>query len=114
MTFKREYQILYTHSSRDDMRNMKKYILQHFQYRELAENFTRKMKKAARELANSPIGYKNTGFLYRGYIVYIKPSDSYLFFFVVNKTTKEITILRVLQDGMNWEYVFYNWLKKNK
>lgn len=35
---------------RDDMRKMKKYILDTFKYRELGENFTKKMKEAAKEL----------------------------------------------------------------
>ena len=39
MTSKRIYKVQYTHSSRDDLRNMKKYILQRFCYRELGENF---------------------------------------------------------------------------
>ena len=108
------YEIQYTHSSRDDMRNMKQYILQTFHYPELGANFTRKMKKVAKELANSPIGYMNTGFLYRGYEVYLKPSQSYLFFFVINKKDRVVTILRVLQERMDWKYIFKNWLKRNK
>lgn len=47
---KQNYKIEYTQSSRDDMRKMKKYILDTFKYRELGENFTRKMKEAAKEL----------------------------------------------------------------
>lgn len=35
-----EYRIEYTFSSRDDMRKMKRYILDTFKYRELGENFT--------------------------------------------------------------------------
>lgn len=37
-----KYKIEYTFSSRDDMRKMKKYILDTFEYRELGENFTKK------------------------------------------------------------------------
>ena len=47
---KQNYKIEYTHSGRDDMRKMKKYILDTFKYRELGENFTKKMKEAAKEL----------------------------------------------------------------
>lgn len=108
------YKVQYTHSSRNDMRSMKRYILQTFCYPELGENFTRKMKKVAKELANSPVGYADTGFLYRGYEVYLKPSQSYLFFFVINKKEQVVTILRVLQERMDWKCIFKNWLKRNK
>ncbi len=36
------YKIKYTYSSRDDMRGMKKYILDNFKYRELGEIIQRK------------------------------------------------------------------------
>ena len=94
------------------MRDMKKYILRKFRYKELGMNFTQKMKKATRELTISSIGYRDTGLLYRGYIIYIKPSQSYLFFFVKNEETSIITVLRVLHDGMEWESILKKWLKK--
>lgn len=108
------HKVQYTHSSLDDMRSMKKYILQKFHYHELGESFTKKMKRAERELASCPAGYKDTGILYRGYIVYAKSSQSYLFFFVVDKKEKVVTVLRVLQERMNWKYILKKWLKTNK
>lgn len=42
------YKIKYTNSSRCDMQEMKMYILEKFKYRELGENYTRKMKKSSR------------------------------------------------------------------
>lgn len=47
-----EYRIEYTFSSRDDMRKMKRYILDTFKYRELGENFTKKMKEATERIKN--------------------------------------------------------------
>ena len=46
----KKYKIKYTYSGRDDMRRMKKYILDQFKYKELGENFTQKMKKATNGL----------------------------------------------------------------
>ncbi len=43
---RKKYKIKYTYSSRDDIRGMKKYILDNFKYRELGENFTKKIKTA--------------------------------------------------------------------
>ena len=52
----KKYKIEYAHSSRDDMRVIKKYILHKFKYREYAENFTKKMKAVAETLKTLPTG----------------------------------------------------------
>ncbi len=111
---KRRYKIIYTYSSRSDIRQMKKYILDQFKYRELGENFTRKMKEAANGLKTMPGGYNTIGFQHRGYDIHLKPYRSYLFFYIVDEEEMMVTVLRVLQDGMNWQYIIRCWLKQNK
>lgn len=107
-----KYRVEYTFSSRDDMRKMKKYILETFKYRELGENFTKKMKDAAEGLKVLPQGFDTVGFQYRGYDIYLKPYRTYLFFYVVDDVQKIVTILRVMQDGMDWQSVLKRWLKE--
>ena len=108
------YKIEYTYSSRDDIRGMKEYILKTFKYRELGENFTKKMKEAAKEIKKLPTGYSKTEFQYRGYDIYIKPYRTYLFFYVVDEQRRTVTMLRVLQDGMNWEYIIKQWIREKQ
>lgn len=110
----KKYKIVYTYSSRDDIRKMKKYILEQFKYRELGENFTQKMKEAVRDLKILPSGYHTIGFQYKGYDIFLKPHRSYLFFYIVNENNTTVTILRVLQDGMNWQFIMKQWLMQNK
>ncbi len=110
----RTYKIKYAYSSRDDIKEIKQYILRTFKYRELGENFTRKVKEAARSLKTMPAGYETTGIFYRGYDVYIKPYRTYLFFYVVDEDEKAVTILRGLQDGRNWRYIINRWIKENR
>ena len=83
----KKYRIKYTYSSRDDIRGMKRYILDNFKYRELDESFTEKMKAAVNGLKVFPAGYNITGFCYRGYDIY-------------------------LQDGMNWKYILDRWISE--
>ena len=78
---KKNYKIEYTFSSRDDMRNMKKYILENFKY--------------------------------RGYDIHLKPYQTYLFFYIVDEPTQTVTILRVMQNGMDWQFVLKHWLEDN-
>ena len=111
---KQNYKIEYTHSRRDDMRKMKKYILDTFKYRELGENFTKKMKEAAKELKTIPTGFDTVGFQYRGYDIHLKPYRTYLFFYIVDEPTQTVTVLRVMQDGLNWEFILKRWLQSNK
>lgn len=108
------YKIEYTFSSRDDIKKMKKYILENFKYRELGENFTKRMKEAARQLKTLPEGYDTVGFQYCGYDIYLKPYRTYLFFYIVDESTHTITVLRVMQDGMNWQYILKRWLQGNQ
>lgn len=111
---KKKYKIKYTYSSRDDIRRMKKYILDQFKYRELGENFTRKMKEAANSLKTLPGGYDTIGFQYRGYDIHLKPYRTYLFFYIVDEEETCVTVLRVLQDGMNWQFIIRRWLEQNE
>lgn len=105
-----KYKIEYTYSSRGDMRKMKEYILEKFKYREYAENFTKKMRGATNSLKTLPTGYDTTGFRYNGYDIYMKPYLTYQFFYVVDDLSHTVTILRVLQDGMNWKVILKQWL----
>ncbi|MFA9376116.1 MAG: type II toxin-antitoxin system RelE/ParE family toxin [Lachnotalea sp.] len=108
-----KYKIRYAYSARDDVAGIKNYILTHFRYRQLVENFKKKMLKVEKELTTFPDGYEPSGFVYRGYTIYLKPESTYLLFYVVDKSTSTVQILRVLQDGMNWKYIIGRWLKEN-
>lgn len=71
------------------------------------------MQKIEKGLITFPDGYQPTGFMYRGYTIFMKPESTYLVFYVVDKTTGTVYILRVLQDGMNWKYIINRWIKEN-
>lgn len=80
---------------------------------EYAENFSKKIKKAVLALDTLPTGYNTTGFRYRGYDIYMKPCESYLLFYTVDEAVKTVTVLRVMQDGMDWQYIINRWLREN-
>lgn len=109
----KRYKIKYTYSSRDDIKEKKEYILDTFKYRGLVKRFTDKIKAAVEDLRVIPLGYKATGFRYRGYDIHIKTYDSYLLFFTVDKEQSEVIILRILQDRQNWEYILVRWIQQN-
>ena len=44
---KGQYHVEIAESGKQDVKDIKKYILDHFKYRELGENFSGKIKKAA-------------------------------------------------------------------
>lgn len=90
-----------------------RYIIENFKYRDYARNFSAKIKKAAQELDTLPTGYETTGLRYRGYDIFIKPYSNHLLFYTVDEEKRVVTILRVLQDGMDWEYIIQRWLESN-
>ena len=109
----KKYKVVIAQSGKLDVKEKKKYILQQFKYREYAENFSKKIKKAVLALDTLPTGYNTTGFRYRGYDIYMKPCESYLLFYTVDEAVKTVTVLRVMQDGMDWQYIINRWLREN-
>lgn len=88
----KKYKVVIAQSGKLDVKEKKKYILQQFKYREYAENFSKKIKKAVLALDTLPTGYNTTGFRYRGYDIYMKPCESYLLFYTVDEAVKTVTV----------------------
>ena len=109
----KKYKVVIAESGKMDVKQKKQYILQQFKYREYAENFSKMIKNAAKQLDTLPTGYDTTGFQYRGYDIYMKSQNNHLLFYTVNEEMLTVTILRVLQDGMDWERIIYQWIKRN-
>lgn len=109
----KKYKVVIARSGKLDVKEKKEYIIQHFKYREYAENFSQKIKKAAMQLDTFPAGHEATGFQYRGYDIYMKSQSNHLLFYTVNEETAVVTVLRVLQDGMDWEYIIKSWISRN-
>ncbi len=107
-----KYKILLSKDALADIRETKKYILTTFKYREYAENFSRKIKKAVRELNVFPTSYESTGYVIDGLEIYYKPYSTYLIFFVVEDNT--VTVIRVLKDRMYWQSIIKKMKKINR
>ncbi len=107
-----KYKVVIALSDKQDIVQKKKYILQHYKYREYAENFSRKIKKAVKELETFPTGYRHTGFRYKDYDIYMKSEYRCLLFYTIDETEKTVTVLRVLQDGMDWQYIIRRWIQE--
>ena len=108
----KKYQVVIAESAKRDVAEKKNYILEHFEYRQYAEDFSQKMKKAISQLDTFPTGYAVTDFQYRGYKIYLKPQSGCLIFYTVVEETDTVTVLRILQSRMNWRYIIWNWIKK--
>ena len=106
----KKYKVHIAASAKADIAAMKKYILLHFKYRELAENFSKKIKTILYSLDTFPTGHSSTEFSYKDYKIYLKPRNTYLIFYIINENTLTVTILRVLKDDMNWKPIIFNWL----
>ena len=56
----KKYKIAISKDALLDIKSTKKYILDTFKYREYAEDFSKKIKKAIKELDSFPKGYEAT------------------------------------------------------
>ncbi len=109
----KRYKVVIAQSGKMDVLNKKRYIIENFKYRDYAQNFSVKIKKAVQELNTLPTGYGATGFQYRGYDIYMKSNSNHLLFYTVDEEKMVVTVLRVLQDGMDWEYIIRRWIESN-
>lgn len=109
----KRYKVVIAQSGNTDVKNKKSYIIQTFRYREYAENFSARMKKAAEELAIFPAGNQPMDFNYRGYDIYMKAQNNHLLFYTIDDDKGIVTVLRILQDGMDWQYIIRRWIQMN-
>lgn len=108
----KRYKVVIAQSGKTDVINKKRYIIQNFKYREYAENFSSRIKNTAEELAIFPTGHQLTGLKYRGYDIYMKPQSNHLLFYTIDDVRGIVTVLRILQDGMDWECIIQQWIQK--
>ena len=109
----KNYTLIFAKSALEDQIGLKTYILEHFMYEEYGENFDAKMKSAAMYIKNTASSVRPTSFYYRGYVIYMLVYKSYLFFYVVDENTTNITVLRVLNNGRDWMSIIKKWLHEN-
>ncbi len=107
----KKYKVVITKTALKDISDKKKYILQQFKYRAYADNYSSKVRKAIAMLDTLPSGYAETGFVYRGYDIFLKPIDNELIFYTINEKKLTVSVLRVLQDGMDWQRIISEWIK---
>lgn len=55
----KKYKVVISKDTLLDIKSIKKYILDTFKYRDYAENFSNRIKKAIRELNSFPKGYES-------------------------------------------------------
>ena len=99
----KKYKVILSKDALEDIKDTKKYILDTFKYRQYAEDFSKKLKKAVRSLSVLAAGYKKTGFVIENMEVYYKPYSTYLIFFVIQDDT--VIIVRILKDRMYWQSI---------
>ena len=103
MIKRKRYKIAISKAAIHDIASIKRYILQTFHYREYAENFSKKIKKAIQDISKFPQIFTKTGYEIQAYDIYVKICDSYLIFYVMEEA--QITVIRVLKDCMNWQKI---------
>ena len=110
----KKYRVVIAVSAKRDVAEKKNYILEHFQYRQYAEDFSQKMKTARSQLDTFPTGYAVTDFQYIGYKIYLKPQSGCLIFYTIDEQKSTVTVLRILQNRLNWRHIIWDWINKDK
>lgn len=95
-----KYQILYTDSARQDLKNIYRYISDSLVESEIATKLTEKIMKAIRTLDEMPQRYRlfdEEPWHSRG--LRILPVNNYLIFYLSDEEKSVVTILRIIYGG---------------
>ncbi|MBQ3544531.1 MAG: type II toxin-antitoxin system RelE/ParE family toxin [Lachnospiraceae bacterium] len=109
-----KYRVIITKTARYDIQDIKRHIREVYKNYQLAEDFSKKIKKAILGLELFPKRNSKTEFTYREYNIYLRISNAYLIFYIIEELNNEIIVLKVIQNRMNWKYYFKQWLITNE
>lgn len=99
----KNYKIRLSADAKNDIAQIKRYLLKKFHYRETAEAFSKNIKQAILSLNPFAEAYPKTGLFIQDLEVFFKPYQTYLIFFVVEDNS--VTVIRVLKDRMYWQSI---------
>lgn len=103
-----------------DMTEQILYIKNNLCNSEAADKLIVDLRQEIAQLEQFPLKGSDSGFTYRNYTIHKKVYQSYLLFYVLERKSNSIIILRVLKNIMNWPsilretkiYHFSNYNKK--
>ncbi len=105
------YNVLVTEEAENDVFELVKYIAINLGNIDASNNLYNSLEKEIHTLGHFPLKHVDTGIRYRGYMIHKKVYQSYLLFYIINNTQKEVYVLRILKDLMNWQRILR---KENK
>lgn len=101
------YKILLTCEAVCDITAIAEYIESHFGCI-YADQFQNNLKKELSKLGYMGGIFFNTQIYYQGYAIHKKPFPPSVIFYILNESTKEIHILRILRNESNWKRILIN------
>lgn len=102
------YKVLVTDEAIEDIFGLIRYIHLEFCNPDAAENLYNNLNREVKNVGEFPFKFSDSGIKYRGYLIHKKVYDSYLIFYIINDKKKEVYVLRVIQDLMNWRTILRN------
>lgn len=70
-----------------------------------AEKLYFNLRREMNNMGNFPLKFSDSGIKYRGYVIHKKVYESYLIFYIIGEEKREVYILRVLKDLMDWQRI---------
>lgn len=99
------YRVLVADEALDDIFGLVQYIFVELCNPDAAEKLYYDLNREIKNIGNFPLKFSDSGFQYRGYTIHKKAYHSYLMFYIINDEKKEIYVLRVMKDLMNWQNI---------
>lgn len=100
----KDYKVLLTCEAIHDIADIAEYIELHFGSI-YADQFQENLKKEVSKLGYMGGVFFNTQIYYQGYAIHKKPFPPSGIFYILNESTREVHVLRILRDQCNWKRI---------
>ena len=99
------YRVLVADEAIEDIYGFFKYIHVELCNPDAAEKLYHNLNYEVKNMKDFPLKFSDIGIMYRKYVIHKKVYDTYLIFYIINDKNKDVYILRVLKDLMNWQMI---------
>lgn len=101
------YNVFVTDEALEDIWTFVSYIHRKLYNPDAAERLYHNLKREVNKVGHFPLQFSDSGIRYRGYVIHKKVYKSYLIFYIINDDKREVYILRILKDLMNWRIILH-------
>lgn len=97
------YRVQVADEAMEDIFEFVRYIHMELCNPDAAEKLYHNLNREVKNMGDFPLKFSDSGIKYRGYVIHKKVYGSYLIFYIISNKKREVYVLRVIKDLMDWQ-----------